>query len=65
MLTQVTDGLSRSIWANPFNTEFHYFTSDAFLPALPTLGLTKWALEKIQISPDFAPFWNVETDMSS
>jgi hypothetical protein len=47
------------------NTEFKSFASEVFLPVLPTVGLTKWALEKIQISPEFALFWNVETDASS
>jgi hypothetical protein len=59
MITQRTDGLSRDIWASRLNTEFKYFASKVFFAVLATAGLTKCMLEKIQISPELAPFWNV------
>jgi hypothetical protein len=65
MITQGTDGLSRGIWANGINTYFKSFAVEVFLPALPSLSLTKWALIHIGIYEDYAPWWNVETDTSS
>jgi hypothetical protein len=62
MTTQGTDGLSRGVWANCFNTGFKYFTVEVFLPALPSLSLTKWSLSHIGIDEDYSPWWNVETD---
>jgi hypothetical protein len=64
MITQGTDGLSRGIWANGFNTYFKSFTVDVFLPALSSLSLTKWALGYIKIHEEYAPWWNVVTDNS-
>jgi hypothetical protein len=64
MITQGTDGLSRGIWANGFNTDFKSFAVEVFLPALPSLSLTKWALRHIEILEEHAPWWNVETDTS-
>jgi hypothetical protein len=32
MITQGTDGLSRVIWENGFNTDFNYFAVEVFLP---------------------------------
>jgi hypothetical protein len=65
MITHGMVGLSRGIWANRLNTKFKSFTSEVFILALPPVGLAKGALEKIQVSPEFDPFWNEETDMSS
>jgi hypothetical protein len=64
MITQGTDGLIRRIWANGFNTDFKSFVVEVFLPALPPLSLTKWALSHIEILEKHAPSWNVETDTS-
>jgi hypothetical protein len=64
MITQGTDGLSRGIWANGFNTDFKSFAVEVFLPALPYLSLTKWALNQIDILEEHTPWWNVETDTS-
>jgi hypothetical protein len=49
MITHGTDGLSRGIWANGFNTYFKSFTVEVFLSALPSPSLTKWALHNIEI----------------
>jgi hypothetical protein len=65
MITQGTDGLSRGIWANVFNTYFKSFAVEVFLPALPSLSLKKWVLSHIEIHEDCVPWWNVETDTSS
>jgi hypothetical protein len=65
MITQGTDGLSRGVWVNGFNTDFKSFAVEVFLPALPSLSLTKWALSHIGIHEEYAPWWNVETDTSS
>jgi hypothetical protein len=64
MITQETDGLSRGIWENSFNTYFKSFAVEVFLPDLPSLSLTKWALSHIEIHEEYAPWWNVETDTS-
>jgi hypothetical protein len=64
MITQGTDGLSRGIWANVLNTDFNYFAVEVFLPDLPSLYLTKWALIHIEVLEEHAPCWNVETDNS-
>jgi hypothetical protein len=56
--------LSRGIWANGFNTDFKSFAVEAFLPALPSLSLTKWDLSHIEIHEEHAHWWNVETDTS-
>jgi hypothetical protein len=65
IITQGTNGLSRGIWANGINTEFKSFTADVFLPALPSISLTKWYLIHIGIYEDYTPWWNVKTDTSS
>jgi hypothetical protein len=49
MITQGTDGLSRGIWANGFNTDFKFFSVEVFLPDLLSLYLIKWALIHIEI----------------
>jgi hypothetical protein len=64
MITQGTHGLSRGIWANGFNTDFKSFAVEVFLPSLPSLSLTKWAISHIEIHEEYAPWWNVETDTS-
>jgi hypothetical protein len=64
MITQGTDGLSRGIWANGFNTYFKSFAVEVFLPAFPSPSLTKWALSHIEIHEEHAPWWNDETDTS-
>jgi hypothetical protein len=64
MITQGTDGLSRGIWANGFNTDLESFAVEVFLPALPSLSLKKWALSHIDIHEEYAPWWNVETETS-
>jgi hypothetical protein len=64
MSTQGTEVLSREIWANGFNTYFKSFAVEVFVPALPSLSLTKWALSHIEIHEEYAPWWNVETDTS-
>jgi hypothetical protein len=38
---------------------------EVFLPDLPSLSLTHWALRHIGIHEEYAPWWNVETDTSS
>jgi hypothetical protein len=38
MITQGTDGLSRGVWTNGFNTCFKSFVVEVFLPALPSLS---------------------------
>jgi hypothetical protein len=65
MITQGTNGLIRGIWTNSFNTDFNYFAVEVFLPALPSLSMTQWALSHIEIHEECAPWWNVETDTSS
>jgi hypothetical protein len=55
MTTQGTDGLSRGIRANGFNTDLKYFAVEVFLPDFPYLSLTKWALSHIGIYEDYAP----------
>jgi hypothetical protein len=62
MIIQGTDGLSRGIWENDLDTDFKSFAVEVFLPALPSLSLTKWALIHIEIHEEYAPWWNVETD---
>jgi hypothetical protein len=64
VITQGTDGLSREIWANGFNTDFKYFAVEVFLPVVPSLSLTKWAISHIEIHEEYAPWWDVETDTS-
>jgi hypothetical protein len=64
MITQGTDGLSRGIWANGFNTYFKSFVLEVFLPAFPSLSLTKWALSHIEIHEEYSPWCNVETGTS-
>jgi hypothetical protein len=49
MITQGTDGLSRGIWANGFNTYFKSFAVEVSLPALPSLYVKKWALSHKEI----------------
>jgi hypothetical protein len=49
MITQGTDGLSRGVWANGFNTDLKSFAVEVFLPTLPSLPLTEWALSHIDI----------------
>jgi hypothetical protein len=44
MMTQGTNGLSRGIWANGFNTYFKSFAVEVFLPSLPSRSLIQWAL---------------------
>jgi hypothetical protein len=65
MITQGTDGLSREIRENCFNTDFKSFTVEVLLPAFPYLSLTKWALIHIGIYEGYTPWWNMETDTSS
>jgi hypothetical protein len=65
VITQGTDGLSRGIWANGFNTYFKSSAVEVFLPALLPLSLTKWALSHIEIQEEYALWWDVETDTSS
>jgi hypothetical protein len=65
MITQGTDGLSRGIWANSFNTDFKYFAVEVFLPAFPSPSLTQWALSHIGSHEEYAPWCNVETDTCS
>jgi hypothetical protein len=65
MITQGTDGLSRGVRENGFNTYFNSFAVDVFLPALPYLSLTQWAPSNIGIHTEHAAWWNVETDTSS
>jgi hypothetical protein len=65
IITQGTDGLSRGIWVNGLNTDFKSFAVEVFLPDLPSLSLTKWALIHIRIYEDYAPWWNVDTNTSS
>jgi hypothetical protein len=65
MNNQGTYGLSRGIWANSFNTDFKSFAVEVFLPALPSLSLTKWALIHIKLHEDYAPWWNIKTDTIS
>jgi hypothetical protein len=65
MITQGTDGLSRGVWVNGFNTDFKSFAVEVFLPALQSLSLTQWALSHIGIQTEHAAWWNVETDTSS
>jgi hypothetical protein len=65
MITQGTDGLSRGIWDNGFNTDFKYFAVEVFLPALPSISLTHRALSHIGIQAEHSAWWNVETDTSS
>jgi hypothetical protein len=65
MITQGTDGFSRGIWVNGFNTEFKYFAVEVFLPDLPSISLTHWALSHIVIQAEHAAWWNVETDTRS
>jgi hypothetical protein len=64
MITQGTDGLSRGIWENGFNTDFKSFAVEVFLPDLMSLFLIKWALSHIEILEEHAPWWNIETDTS-
>jgi hypothetical protein len=64
-ITQGTDGLSRGIWANGFNTDFKSFAVEISLPSLPSLSLTHWGLNHIGIQAEHAAWWNVETDTSS
>jgi hypothetical protein len=63
-ITQKADGLSRGIWANGFNTYFKSFAVEVFLPALPSLSLTEWAVSHIDILEEHAPWWNVDSDTS-
>jgi hypothetical protein len=65
MITQGTDGLSRGVWANGFNTDFKSFAVEVFLPALPSLSITQWELSHIGIQEGYAAWWNVETATSS
>jgi hypothetical protein len=65
MITQGMNGLSRGIWANGFNTDFMSFVVEVFLPALPSLSLTKWDIIHIGIQAEHAAWWNIETDTSS
>jgi hypothetical protein len=60
-ITQGTDGVSRGIWANGINIDFKSFAVGVFLPAFPSLSLTKWSLSHIGIYEDYAPLWNVDT----
>jgi hypothetical protein len=64
MITQGTDGLSRGIWANGFNTDFKSFAVEVLIPDLMSLSLKKWALSHVEIHEEYAPLWNVETDTS-
>jgi hypothetical protein len=64
MITQGTDGLSREIWANGFNTDFKSLAVEVFLAYLTSLSLTEWALSHIDILEEHAPWWNVETETS-
>jgi hypothetical protein len=65
MMTQGTNGLSRGVWENGFNTDFKSFAVEFFLPDLPSLSLTQWAISHIGIQTEHAAWWNVETDTSS
>jgi hypothetical protein len=49
MITQGTDGLSRGVWENGFNTYFKSFAVEVFLPDLQSPSLTQWALSHIEI----------------
>jgi hypothetical protein len=64
MITQRIEGLSRGIWENGFNTELKPFVVEFFLPAWPSLYMTKWDLSHIEILEDHTPWCNVETDTS-
>jgi hypothetical protein len=64
MITHDTDGLSSGVWENGFNTDFKSFAVEVFLPALPSLSLTEWALSHIGIQKEHAAWWNVDTDTS-
>jgi hypothetical protein len=64
MITQGTDGLSRGVWANGFNTYFKSFAVEVFIPAFPSLYLTQWALSHIGIQKEHAAWCNVETATS-
>jgi hypothetical protein len=55
MFIQGTDGLSRGVWENGFNTDFKSFAVEVFLPALSSLFMTKWALSHIEILEEHAP----------
>jgi hypothetical protein len=55
MITHGTGGLSRGVWAKKFNTHFKSFSVEVFLPALPSLSLTEWALSHIEILEEHAP----------
>jgi hypothetical protein len=48
-ITQGTDGIIREIWANGLNTDFKSFAVKVFLPDLPSMSLTNWALSHIGI----------------
>jgi hypothetical protein len=65
IITKDTDSLSSGIWANGFNTDFKYFAVEVFIPDFPSLSLTKLALGHIGIYEYYAPWWNVDTDISS
>jgi hypothetical protein len=54
MITQVTYGLRGGVWENGFNTDFKYFAVEVFLPALPSLSMTKLALSHIGIHEEYA-----------
>jgi hypothetical protein len=50
IITQGTDGLSRGIWENGFNTYFNSFAVEVFLPTLTYPSLTQWALSHIGLN---------------
>jgi hypothetical protein len=56
MITHGTNGLSRGMWANGFNIYFKSFVVEVFLPALPSISLTKWALSHVEIHEEHAPW---------
>jgi hypothetical protein len=64
VITQGTDDLSRGAWENGFHIEFKYFAVEVFLPALPSISLTQWALSHFGILKEHAAWWNVEADTS-
>jgi hypothetical protein len=65
MITQGTDGFSRGVWQNGFNTDFNSFAVEVFLAALPSLSLTQWALGHIGIQTEHYAGWNNDTGTSS
>jgi hypothetical protein len=62
MITHGTDGLSIGICANGLNTDLKSFPVEIFLPALPYMSSTNWALSHIGVYEEYALWWNVDMD---